>query len=246
MSIALVIIPTYNEIENIHAMVHKVMSLPSRLELLVVDDNSPDGTGKQVQLLQKEYPDRLHLLSRKGKEGLGKAYIAGFEWALNHGAEFIFEMDCDFSHNPEDLERLLEACRDQGADLAIGSRYVTGVNVVNWPIGRVLMSYYASVYVRLITGLNVRDATAGFKCYRRKVLESIRLDHIRFKGYAFQIELKYVAWKLGFTLKEVPIIFTDRQKGSSKISGGIVKEAVWGVIALRFSNIKKYLKQNQP
>lgn len=246
MSIALVIIPTYNEIENIHAMVHKVMNLPSRLELLVVDDNSPDGTGKQVQLLQKEYPDRLHLLSRKGKEGLGKAYIAGFEWALNHGAEFIFEMDCDFSHNPEDLERLLEACRDQGADLAIGSRYVTGVNVVNWPIGRVLMSYYASVYVRLITGLNVRDATAGFKCYRRKVLESIRLDHIRFKGYAFQIELKYVAWKLGFTLKEVPIIFTDRQKGSSKISGGIVKEAVWGVIALRFSNIKKYLKQNQP
>lgn len=223
-------------------MVHKVMSLPSRLELLVVDDNSPDGTGKQVQLLQQEYPDRLHLLSRKGKEGLGKAYIAGFEWALDHGADYIFEMDCDFSHNPEDLERLLEACRNQGADLAIGSRYVTGVNVVNWPIGRVLMSYYASVYVRLITGLNVRDATAGFKCYRRKVLESIRLDRIRFKGYAFQIELKYIAWKLGFSLKEVPIIFTDRQKGSSKISGGIVKEAVWGVIALKFSNIKKYLK----
>lgn len=223
-------------------MVHKVMSLPSRLELLVVDDNSPDGTGKQVQLLQQEYPNRLHLLSRKGKEGLGKAYIAGFEWALDHGADYIFEMDCDFSHNPEDLERLLEACRDQGADLAIGSRYVTGVNVVNWPIGRVLMSYYASVYVRLITGLNVRDATAGFKCYRRKVLESIRLDRIRFKGYAFQIELKYIAWKLGFSLKEVPIIFTDRQKGSSKISGGIIKEAVWGVIALKFSNIKKYLK----
>lgn len=224
-------------------MVHKVMSLPSRLELLVVDDNSPDGTGKQVQLLQQEYPNRLHLLSRKGKEGLGKAYIAGFEWALDHGADYIFEMDCDFSHNPEDLERLLEACRDQGADLAIGSRYVTGVNVVNWPIGRVLMSYYASVYVRLITGLNVRDATAGFKCYRRKVLESIRLDRIRFKGYAFQIELKYIAWKLGFSLKEVPIIFTDRQKGSSKISGGIIKEAVWGVIALKFSNIKKYLKK---
>lgn len=242
MSKALVIIPTYNEIENIQAMVHKVMSLPSRLELLVVDDNSPDGTGKQVQLLQQEYPDRLHLLSRKGKEGLGKAYIAGFEWALDHGADYIFEMDCDFSHNPEDLERLLEACRNQGADLAIGSRYVTGVNVVNWPIGRVLMSYYASVYVRLITGLNVRDATAGFKCYRRKVLESIRLDRIRFKGYAFQIELKYIAWKLGFSLKEVPIIFTDRQKGSSKISGGIIKEAVWGVIALKFSNIKKYLK----
>lgn len=242
MSKALVIIPTYNEIENIQAMVHKVMSLPSRLELLVVDDNSPDGTGKQVQLLQQEYPNRLHLLSRKGKEGLGKAYIAGFEWALDHGADYIFEMDCDFSHNPEDLERLLEACRDQGADLAIGSRYVTGVNVVNWPIGRVLMSYYASVYVRLITGLNVRDATAGFKCYRRKVLESIRLDRIRFKGYAFQIELKYIAWKLGFSLKEVPIIFTDRQKGSSKISGGIIKEAVWGVIALKFSNIKKYLK----
>lgn len=243
MSKALVIIPTYNEIENIQAMVHKVMSLPSRLELLVVDDNSPDGTGKQVQLLQQEYPNRLHLLSRKGKEGLGKAYIAGFEWALDHGADYIFEMDCDFSHNPEDLERLLEACRDQGADLAIGSRYVTGVNVVNWPIGRVLMSYYASVYVRLITGLNVRDATAGFKCYRRKVLESIRLDRIRFKGYAFQIELKYIAWKLGFSLKEVPIIFTDRQKGSSKISGGIIKEAVWGVIALKFSNIKKYLKK---
>lgn len=224
-------------------MVHKVMSLPSRLELLVVDDNSPDGTGKQVQLLQQEYPNRLHLLSRKGKEGLGKAYIAGFEWALDHGADYIFEMDCDFSHNPEDLERLLEACRNQGADLAIGSRYVTGVNVVNWPIGRVLMSYYASVYVRLITGLNVRDATAGFKCYRRKVLESIRLDRIRFKGYAFQIELKYIAWKLGFSLKEVPIIFTDRQKGSSKISGGIIKEAVWGVIALKFSNIKKYLKK---
>ncbi len=243
MSKALVIIPTYNEIENIQAMVHKVMSLPSRLELLVVDDNSPDGTGKQVQLLQQEYPNRLHLLSRKGKEGLGKAYIAGFEWALDHGADYIFEMDCDFSHNPEDLERLLEACRNQGADLAIGSRYVTGVNVVNWPIGRVLMSYYASVYVRLITGLNVRDATAGFKCYRRKVLESIRLDRIRFKGYAFQIELKYIAWKLGFSLKEVPIIFTDRQKGSSKISGGIIKEAVWGVIALKFSNIKKYLKK---
>lgn len=243
MSKALVIIPTYNEIENIQAMVHKVMSLPSRLELLVVDDNSPDGTGKQVQLLQQEYPNRLHLLSRKGKEGLGKAYIAGFEWALDHGADYIFEMDCDFSHNPEDLERLLDACRNQGADLAIGSRYVTGVNVVNWPIGRVLMSYYASVYVRLITGLNVRDATAGFKCYRRKVLESIRLDRIRFKGYAFQIELKYIAWKLGFSLKEVPIIFTDRQKGSSKISGGIIKEAVWGVIALKFSNIKKYLKK---
>lgn len=224
-------------------MVRKVMSLPSGIHLLIVDDRSPDGTGDVVRTLMQEFPDRLFMLERKGKEGLGKAYLAGFGWCLEKGYDLICEMDCDFSHNPDDLERLLEAGREE-ADLVIGSRYVTGVNVVNWPIGRVLLSYYASAYVRFITGLPVRDATAGFKCYRRKVLESIDFDKIRFKGYAFQIEMKYVAWKLGFKLKEVPIIFTDRQLGTSKISGNIVREAVWGVLRLRFSSIKRYLKKS--
>jgi dolichol-phosphate mannosyltransferase len=237
----LVIIPTYNEIENISRMVHKVMSLPARFDLLVVDDSSPDGTGEIVTELQNEYTGRLHLLSRKGKEGLGKAYIAGFTWALEKGYGYICEMDCDFSHNPDDLERLLAAAKE-GADLVIGSRYITGVNVVNWPMGRVMLSYYASAYVRMITGLPVRDTTAGFKCYRHKVLNSINLDAIRFKGYAFQIELKYIIWKMKFSLKEIPIIFTDRQEGTSKISGGIVKEAIWGVIRLKLGSISRYKK----
>jgi len=237
----LVIIPTYNEIENISRMIHKVMSLPSGFHLLVVDDSSPDGTGETVKELQQSFPGRLHLLSRQGKEGLGKAYIAGFKWALAQQYDYICEMDCDFSHNPDDLERLVAAAKD-GADLVIGSRYITGVNVVNWPMGRVMLSYYASAYVRMITGLPVRDTTAGFKCYRHKVLDSINLDAIRFKGYAFQIELKYIIWKMKFKITEVPIIFTDRQEGTSKISGGIVKEAIWGVIRLKLGSISRYKK----
>jgi len=223
-------------------MVHTVMALPSNFDLLVVDDGSPDGTAQVVEGLKSVYQDRLHILNRTKKEGLGKAYLAAFEWGLSRDYEFLFEMDCDFSHNPADLERLLLAAQE-GAHIAIGSRYVTGVNVVNWPMGRVMLSYYASAYVRTITGMSVRDATAGFVCYRREFFQALNLDKIRFKGYAFQIEMKYIAFRLGFTLKEVPIIFTDRQEGTSKISKKIIKEAIWGVISLRLTGVKRYLKK---
>ena len=237
----IVIIPTYNENENIERMIRKVFSLPRDFHILVVDDNSPDGTAVMVKNLQNEYPDRLFLLERSGKQGLGTAYIVGFEWALAHGYDYIFEMDADFSHNPDDLICLHDACVNDGADVAIGSRYITGVNVVNWPMSRVLMSYCASKYVRFITCMKVRDTTAGFKCYRRKVLETIPFDKIRFKGYAFQIEMKFTAWKYGFKLVEVPIIFWDRREGTSKMSGGIFSEAVWGVVMMKWKSFfRKY------
>lgn len=234
---SLVIIPTYNEIENIEAMVRTVMGLDFPFHLLVVDDGSPDGTARKVRELQAEFPERLHLEVRGGKNGLGTAYIHGFKWALAKGYEFIFEMDCDFSHNPQDLLRLREACAGpEQADLAIGSRYVTGVNVVNWPMSRVLMSYFAGYYVRFVTGMPVRDATAGFKCYRRRVLETIQLDKIRFIGYAFQIEMKFLTWKYGYKVREVPIIFTDRTLGQSKMSTRIFKEAIFGVIQMKMAS----------
>ncbi|PTX21053.1 dolichol-phosphate mannosyltransferase [Pontibacter mucosus] len=236
MKDALVIIPTYNERENVEAMVRKVMSLPHPFELLIIDDGSPDGTADIVRHLQLEFPGRLHLETRQGKLGLGTAYIHGFKYALRHGYEYIFEMDCDFSHNPDDLLRLYDACSNEGYDVAIGSRYVQGVNVVNWPMSRVLMSWFASWYVRLVTGMPIHDTTAGFKCYRRKVLETIPLDEIRFIGYAFQIEMKFLSYKYGFKIKEVPIIFTDRTKGTSKMTKGIFKEAVLGVIRMKLSS----------
>lgn len=239
MSEGIVIIPTYNEIENIETIIRAVFELETTLNILVVDDNSPDGTAQKVKELQLEYPDRLFLEVRAGKSGLGTAYVHGFKWAINRKYEYIFEMDADFSHNPQDLPRLLAACA-KGADVAIGSRYVTGVNVVNWPLSRVLMSYFASSYVRAITGMTIRDATAGFICYRRKVLESVNLDRIKFVGYAFQIEMKYRAYANGFNIVEVPIIFTDRTKGESKMSSAIFKEAILGVISLR---IKKMLNR---
>jgi dolichol-phosphate mannosyltransferase len=223
-------------------MIRKVMSLQPEFHLLIVDDGSPDGTGTIVKNLQNEFTGRLHLLERSGKQGLGTAYIAGFRYALEKGYEYIFEMDCDFSHNPDDLVKLFDACDKEGADLAIGSRYVKGVNVVNWPMNRVLLSYFASKYVRIVTGMKIHDATAGFKCYRRNLLDTFDFDRIKFKGYAFQIEMKYISHRLGFKLKEVPIIFTDRQEGTSKISGNIIWEAVFGVIKLRLSGIKKYRK----
>ena len=232
---ALVIVPTYNERENITAFLNKVLGLPYPLEILVVDDGSPDGTQDLVRQVMEEHPGRVHLLPRTAKMGLGTAYIAGFRWGLTRSYQYFFEIDADFSHNPEDLLRLLAACRDKSIDLAIGSRYVTGVNVVNWPMSRVMMSYFASRYVQFITGLPVHDATAGFKCYQRRVLERINLDKIRFIGYAFQIEMKFKAWKAGFQITEVPIIFTDRTLGQSKISKGIIKEAVWGVLMLRWN-----------
>jgi len=241
MSESLVIIPTYNEKDNIEPMVKKVFSLPVPFHLLIVDDNSPDGTADIVKQLQQQYEGRLFLLSRPGKLGLGTAYIAGFKWALDRGYQYIFEMDADFSHNPDDLVRLYEACAVEGADLAIGSRYKTGVNVVNWPIGRVIMSYFASVYVRIITGMDIYDTTAGFKCYRRRVLENINFDKIRFKGYAFQIEMKFLAWKMRAKIIEVPIIFTDRRQGQSKMSGGIFNEAFFGVLKMKWESFfKKY------
>lgn len=241
MSDSLVIIPTYNEKENLEKMIRKVFSLDKEFHVLIVDDNSPDGSAQIVKNLQKEFPKKLHLEERKGKLGLGTAYIHGFKWALKNNYEYIFEMDCDFSHNPEDLIRLYHACATEGADVAIGSRYVTGVNVVNWPMGRVLMSYYASAYVRFITGMKIRDTTSGFKCYKRKVLEKISLDKIKFKGYAFQIEMKFTAYKLGFKIVEVPIIFTDRTEGVSKMSKGIFKEAILGVIQMKINSwFKKY------
>jgi dolichol-phosphate mannosyltransferase len=238
MSDSLVIIPTYNEKENAERIVRKVFSLGEGLDILIVDDGSPDGTGKIIQELQKEFPDQLHLIERSGKLGLGTAYIEGFKFGLKNGYDFIFEMDADFSHNPEDLPRLRAACKD-GADLSIGSRYVKGGNVDNWPMDRILMSYFASIYVNMVLWLGVRDCTAGFKCYRREVLEAINLDRIRFIGYAFQIEMKYTAHQLGFKLKEVPITFIDRQFGTSKMSMGIFKEAFLGVLKMRFKKIDK-------
>lgn len=234
---SLVIIPTYNECENIESIIRVVFSQEHPFHILVVDDNSSDGTAQMVKNLMQHYAGRLHLEQRAGKLGLGTAYIHGFKWALERDYKFIYEMDADFSHNPADLVRLYHACADEAADLAIGSRYIKGVNVVNWPIGRVIMSYYASVYVRLITRMPVMDATAGFKCYRREVLEAIDLDKIKFMGYAFQIEMKFTAWKLGFKIKEVPIIFTDRQQGQSKMSTRIFREAFFGVISMRFKSI---------
>ena len=236
MSEKLVIVPTYNEIENIGKIVDAVMNLSTELDLLIVDDSSPDGTGKRIRELQSIHKGRLHLLEREGKLGLGTAYIMGFKWAIGKGYLYICEMDADFSHDPKDLPRLFEACNHQSADVAIGSRYISGVNVVNWPMSRVLISYFASVYVRLITRMRVRDATAGFVCYRREVLEVIDLDKIKFKGYAFQIEMKFKAWKYGFEVVELPIIFTDRKEGTSKISGRIVNEAIWGVIRLKVNS----------
>ncbi|MBN3581763.1 polyprenol monophosphomannose synthase [Algoriphagus aestuarii] len=241
----LVIIPTYNEIENIQDMIQSVMGLDGNFELLIIDDGSPDGTAGIVKANQENYSGRLHLLERKGKLGLGTAYIAGFEWALSKAYDYIFEMDCDFSHNPKDLIRLYNACVEGNFDMAIGSRYITGVNVVNWPMGRVLMSYFASVYVKFITGLPIKDATAGFKCYHQSVLRGIRLKEVKFIGYAFQIEMKFTAWKLGFKLTEVPIIFTDRTKGTSKMSPGIFKEAVLGVIWMKIKSIFSPYKLNQ-
>ena len=243
MSDSVVIIPTYNEKENIERMIRKVFSLEKEFHILIVDDGSPDGTANIVKGLQDEFPHDLYIEERSGKLGLGTAYIHGFKWALKRKYDYVFEMDADFSHNPDDLLKLYKACKEEGADLSIGSRYITGVNVVNWPMGRVLMSYYASAYVRLITGMKIRDTTSGFKCYSRKVLQTINLDKIRFKGYAFQIEMKFTAWKFGFNIKEVAIIFTDRQEGASKMSGGIFKEAVFGVIQMKikswFSSYKR-------
>jgi len=236
MKESVVVIPTYNEIENIQAIIRKVFSLPHPFHILIVDDSSPDGTAAEVLRLQAEFPDRLFLEERKGKLGLGTAYIHGFKYALRAGYQYIFEMDADFSHNPEDLVRLYQACAQDGNELAIGSRYSNGVNVVNWPMSRVLLSYFASRYVRLITGMPIHDATAGFKCYSRRVLETINLDKIRFIGYAFQIEMKFLTYMHGFKILEVPIIFTDRAKGESKMSKGIIKEAFLGVIQMKLSS----------
>ena len=235
----LVIVPTYNELENISDMVQTVMELEGNFELLIIDDGSPDGTAGVVKTLQNSFEGRLHLMERAGKLGLGTAYIAGFRWALERDYDFIFEMDCDFSHDPKDLIRLYQGIKNRDFDLAIGSRYITGVNVVNWPMGRVLMSYFASKYVNFVTGLPIHDATAGFKCYHRSVLEGIQLEAIEFIGYAFQIEMKFTAWKLGFKLLEVPIIFTDRTRGQSKMSPKIFKEAVLGVIWMK---VKSWFK----
>lgn len=241
MSDSIVIIPTYNERENIKRIINKVFSFDKVFHILVIEDNSPDGTSEIVKSLQKEYPEKLFMIERKGKLGLGTAYITGFKWAIEHKYDYIFEMDADFSHNPCDLQRLYSACYDEGADLAIGSRYVSGVNVVNWPMSRVLLSYYASKYVRIITGMKIHDSTAGFMCYTRKVLETMNLDTIKFKGYAFQIEMKFTSWKYGFKIKEVPIIFTERAEGSSKMNGGIVREAIFGVIKLKINSLfRKY------
>lgn len=245
MSPNLVIIPTYNEKENIENIIRAVFAREVAFELLIIDDGSPDGTANIVKQLQKEFPDRLHILERKGKLGLGTAYIAGFKWALDRKYDYIFEMDADFSHNPNDLVKLYKACSEGGADVAIGSRYVSGVNVVNWPIGRVLMSYFASKYVRFVLGMKIADTTAGFKCYKRQVLETIELDKIRFKGYAFQIEMKFTAYKCGFKLVEVPIIFINRELGTSKMSGGIFGEAFLGVVQLKLESWRrKYPRPN--
>lgn len=242
MDKALVIIPTYNEKENIEKMILAVFSLPVPFDMLIVDDGSPDGTASIVKKLQDSYPNRLFMLQREGKQGLGTAYILGFRWALTNHYAYAFEMDADFSHNPADLVKLYDTCLE-GADLAIGSRYKSGVNVVNWPMGRVLMSYFASMYVRIITGMKIYDTTSGFKCYRSSVLEKIQFDKIKFKGYAFQIEMKFTAWKLGFNIVEVPIIFTDRREGTSKMSGGIFNEAFWGVLRIKFRSFFRSYKR---
>ena len=243
---SIVIIPTYNERENIERIIRAVFALEHGFHILVIEDGSPDGTAGIVKDLQKEFPERLFMIERSGKQGLGTAYITGFHWALEHAYEYIFEMDADFSHNPNDLPRLYKACAEEGADLSIGSRYVSGVNVVNWPMGRVLMSYFASKYVRLITGLPIHDTTAGFVCYRRRVLQTIPLDHIRFKGYAFQIEMKFTAYKCGFRVKEVPVIFINRELGTSKMNSSIFGEAVFGVIRLKWDSwFKKYPQKNE-
>ncbi|HKK81260.1 MAG TPA: polyprenol monophosphomannose synthase [Prolixibacteraceae bacterium] len=236
----IVIIPTYKEKENIEKIIRYVFKLPVVFHILIIDDNSPDGTSDIVKKLMQEFPDILHIIERPGKMGLGTAYITGFKWSLDHGYQFIFEMDADFSHNPDDLVNLYEACK-HGADMSIGSRYVSGINVVNWPLKRVLMSYFASFYVRMVTGMNVHDSTAGFVCYTRRVLETIDLDDIRMKGYGFQIEMKFTTWKYKFKIKEVPIIFIDRQEGTSKMSGGIFSEALFGVLKLKWQSFfKKY------
>ena len=240
---SIVIIPTYNEKENIEKIIRKVFSLPHEFHILIVDDGSPDGTGNIVKNLQQEFPGKLFIMERNGKQGLGRAYIAGFHWAIDKKYDYIFEMDADFSHNPDDLIRLRNACANEGADVAVGSRYVKGGGVVNWPLNRVLLSKYASVYVQMITGMKIKDATAGFKCYKRKVLETIDLDKIHFVGYAFQIEMKFTAWKHGFKIKEVPITFTDRTEGTSKMSGGIIKEAAFGVVELKWKSFSKKYKK---
>ncbi len=242
----LVIIPTYNEKENIEAVITAVMTLPLDFSVLVIDDGSPDGTADIVKrLMANQYKNRVFIIERAGKLGLGTAYITGFKWAIEHQADYIFEMDADFSHNPQDLMKLYDACANGGADVAIGSRYVTGVNVVNWPMGRVLMSYFASKYVRFVLGMPISDTTAGFVCYKRNVLETIELDKIRFKGYAFQIEMKFTAYKCGFKITEVPIIFVNRVLGTSKMSGGIFSEALLGVVRLKISSwFRKYPKKN--
>ena len=255
----IIVIPTYNESENIERMIRKIFSLARshnpdsgfnpvsgnnhEFHILIVDDNSPDGTASIVKRLQEEYSEKLFILERSGKQGLGTAYIAGFEWTLEHGYDYIFEMDADFSHDPDDVIRLHDACVEKGADMSIGSRYITGVNVVNWPMSRVLMSYCASMYVRFITRMKIRDVTAGFKCYSRNVLETIPFDKIKFKGYAFQIEMKFTAWKYKFNIVEVPIIFYDRSEGTSKMSGGIFNEALWGVVSMKWKSFfRKYKK----
>lgn len=241
MSDSIVIIPTFNEKENIENIIRAVFNLDKEFHVLVIDDGSPDGTAAIVKHLQCEFPDRLFMIERKGKLGLGTAYIRGFKWAIEHAYDFIFEMDADFSHNPKDLPRLYAACMEQGADVAVGSRYCNGVNVVNWPLGRVLMSYFASVYVRIVTGMRVQDTTAGFKCYRRKVLETIDLDRIHFKGYAFQVEMKFTAYKCGFKIVEIPIIFINRVLGVSKMNSSIFGEALFGVLQLKcWSLFRKY------
>jgi dolichol-phosphate mannosyltransferase len=245
VSDSIVIIPTYNEKENIERILRKVFSLEKDFNVLIIEDNSPDGTAQIVKNLINEFPARLFMVERKGKLGLGTAYITGFKWALEHGYEFVFEMDADFSHDPNDLVRLHAACSAGGADVAIGSRYISGINVINWPLRRVLMSYMASVYVRKVTGMNIMDTTAGFKCYRRGVLETIDLDKVRMKGYGFQIEMKFKAWKYGFNVVEVPIIFTERQEGNSKMSGGIFGEAFKGVIRMKLSSFfQKWERKN--
>ncbi len=243
---SIVIIPTYNEKENVENIIRAVTSLPEGFHVLIIDDGSPDGTADIIKrLMTDELPDRLFLIERSGKLGLGTAYLCGFKWAIEHGYDYVFEMDADFSHAPSDLPRLLAACADEGYDMSIGSRYVSGVNVVNWPMGRVLMSYFASKYVRLVTGLDIHDTTAGFVCYRRQVLETLELDKIRFKGYAFQIEMKFTATKCGFRIKEVPVVFVNRTLGTSKMSGGIFSEALFGVMRLRWDGwFRKYPKKD--
>jgi len=247
---SLVIIPTYNEKENIRDIINAVLNLSEhQFDVLIVDDNSPDGTGDIVDSMIAERPDRIHILKRAGKQGLGTAYIAGFKWALDHHYEYMIEMDADFSHPVEKLPELQAACATGGAHVSVGSRYLTGVNVVNWPMGRMLMSYFASAYVRLVTGMTVRDATAGYVCYRREVLQSINLDAVEFKGYAFQIEMKFTAYRMGFVIKEVPIVFVNRVKGTSKMNSSIFFEALWGVIKLRLESIfnkQRFVRQSLP